>query len=316
MSVYLVTGGAGFIGSHVSEALLERGERVVCLDNFDPYYDVSVKRRNIAELAPQSGYRFIEGDIRDAELLARLLPDEGVTHIIHLAAKAGVRPSLLDPKGYMSTNVDGTLTLLEAIRAFPVERFVFGSSSSVYGAASLVPFREDQDITRPISPYAASKVAGEAYCHTYHHLYSIPMVLLRFFTVYGPRQRPDLAINKFVRLMRAGEPITMFGDGNSSRDYTFCEDIRNGVIAAADSNLEFEIINLGGSSPITLIDLIHTIGEAVGVEPEIVQEPMQPGDVPRTYADITQAKSLLDWEPQTSLADGIARYVKWVDGSQ
>jgi len=310
---YLVTGAAGFIGSHVAEALLSRGDSVVCLDNLDPYYDTAIKRCNLENALKSDAYRFVEGDIRDAELLADLLREHSVTHIIHLAAKAGVRPSLVDPLAYASANVDGTLTLLEAARKAGIERFVFGSSSSVYGAAATVPFREDQDITKPISPYAASKVAAEAYCHTYHLLYEIPMVVLRFFTVYGPRQRPDLAINKFVHLMRAGEPITMFGDGTSSRDYTFVGDIVRGVLAASDSDIEFDIFNLGGSSPIRLIDLISTIADVVGVQPHINREPMQPGDVPRTYASIDKAHALLGWQPETKLADGLRAYVAWLD---
>ena len=313
MANTLVTGAAGFIGSHVAEALLDRGDSVVCLDNLDPYYDTAIKRRNIETALRSDAYRFVEGNIRDAELVADLLREHSVTHIIHLAAKAGVRPSLVDPLAYMSTNVDGTLTLLEAARKAGVKRFVFGSSSSVYGAAATVPFREDQDITKPISPYAASKVAAEAYCHTYHHLYEIPMVVLRFFTVYGPRQRPDLAINKFVHLMRAGEPITMFGDGTSSRDYTFVGDIVRGVLAASDSDIEFDIFNLGGSSPIRLIDLISTIADVVGVQPHINREPMQPGDVPRTYASVDKAHALLGWQPETNLTDGLQAYVTWLD---
>ena len=314
MTSTLVTGAAGFIGSHVAEALLDRGDSVVCLDNLDPYYDTAIKRRNLENALESDAYRFVEGDIRDAELVADLLREHSVTHIIHLAAKAGVRPSLADPLAYMSSNVDGTLTLLEAAREAGVERFVFGSSSSVYGAAATVPFREDQDITKPISPYAASKVAAEAYCHTYHHLYEIPMAVLRFFTVYGPRQRPDLAINKFVHLMRAGEPITMFGDGTSSRDYTFVGDIVRGVLAASDSDIEFDIFNLGGSSPIRLIDLISTIADVVGVQPHINREPMQPGDVPRTYASVDKAHALLGWQPETQLGEGLRAYVEWLDG--
>lgn len=312
MVTTLVTGGAGFIGSHVAEALLARESRVVCLDNFDPFYDRAVKERNLRAARAHEHYRFVEGDIRDATLIRRVLDEEQVSHIVHLAAKAGVRPSLLDPLGYLSANVEGTLVLLEAARRPGIRKFVFGSSSSVYGAASEVPFREDQDISRPISPYAASKVAGEAYCHTFHHLYSIPTVLLRFFTVYGPRQRPDLAINKFVRLLSAGEPVTMYGDGTSSRDYTFIGDIVAGVLAALDTELDFDIINLGSSSPIQLVDLIHAVGRALDASVRINQEPLQPGDVPRTYACVDKARRLLGWEPTTTLEEGLARYVSWV----
>ena len=312
MSATLVTGGAGFIGSHVAEALLARGERVVALDNFDPFYAREVKARNLRGALGHERYRFIEGDIRDAELVADTLKGERITRLVHLAAKAGVRPSLLDPQAYLSANVEGTLALLEAARRHEVRKFVFGSSSSVYGAASEVPFREDQDITRPISPYAASKVAGEAYCYAFHHLYSIPMVVLRFFTVYGPRQRPDLAINKFARLLAAGEPVTMYGDGTSSRDYTFIADIVAGILAALDSDLQFEIINLGSSSPVRLTDLIEAVGEALRAPVRINREPMQPGDVPRTYACVDKAKRLLGWQPTTSLEEGLKRYLTWM----
>ncbi len=312
MTTHLVTGGAGFIGSHVAEALLARGDRVVCLDNLDPFYDRALKERNLQAALTNERYRFVEGDIRNAALVDGLLGAEQVTHVVHLAARAGVRPSLLDPLGYLSANVEGTLVLLEAARRHGLRKFVFGSSSSVYGAASEVPFREDQDISRPISPYAASKVACEAYCYAYHHLYSVPMVLLRFFTVYGPRQRPDLAINKFVRLLSAGRPVTMYGDGQSSRDYTFIGDIVAGLLAALDTELDFEIINLGSSSPVRLFDLIQAVGRALGLPVRINQEPTQPGDVPRTYACVDQAKRLLGWEPTTSLDEGLKRYVSWV----
>jgi len=312
LTTYLVTGGAGFIGSHVAEALLARESRVVCLDNFDPFYDRAAKERNLHAARTHDHYRSIEGDIRDAALVGEVLAEEQITHVVHLAAKAGVRPSLLDPLGYLSANVEGTLVLLEAARQHGVRKFVFGSSSSVYGAASEVPFREDQDISRPISPYAASKVAGETYCYTFHHLYSIPMVLLRFFTVYGPRQRPDLAINKFVRLLSAGQPVTMYGDGTSSRDYTFVGDIVAGVLAALDTELDFEIINLGSSSPVRLVDLIHAVGRVLDAPVRINQEPVQPGDVPRTYACVDQAKRLLGWRPTTTLDEGLARYIPWV----
>ncbi len=312
MSATLVTGGAGFIGSHVTEALLVRGERVVALDNFDPFYDRAVKERNLQGALGHEQYRFIEGDIRDADLVSDLLQSERVTQIVHLAAKAGVRPSLLDPAAYLSANVEGTLALLEAARHHEVRKLVFGSSSSVYGAASEVPFREDQDITRPISPYAASKVAGEAYCYAFHHLYSIPLVVLRFFTVYGPRQRPDLAINKFARLLAAGEPVTMYGDGSSSRDYTFIADIVAGILAALESDLDFEIINLGSSSPVRLIDLIEAVGAALGAPVRINREPMQAGDVPRTYACVDKAQRLLGWQPTTSLDEGLKRYLTWL----
>ncbi len=307
----LVTGAAGFIGSRVSEALVARGERVIGLDNFDPYYDPALKRDNVAELEASDGFELVEGDICDGELVRSIFADGDVRAVIHLAAKAGVRPSIQDPLAYAKANVEGTVVLLEAAREAQVERFIFGSSSSVYGAANEVPFGEDQRIDRPVSPYAASKVAGEAFCHTYHHLYDMPMVCLRFFTVYGPRQRPDLAISKFVRLLLAGEPIPRFGDGSSSRDYTYIEDIVRGVLAAYDSDLQYEIINLGSSSPIRLDEMIAAVGEAVGVAPVIEQLPDQPGDVPRTYANVTKARELLGWEPEWTLAEGLREFVAW-----
>ena len=310
-STILVTGAAGFIGSHVSEALTARGDRVVGLDNFDPFYDPAAKRQNLAGLLADERFEFIEGDIRDIEALARIFDDRNIDGVIHLAARAGVRPSIADPVGYVSTNVEGTVSLLEAARCAGVQRFVFGSSSSVYGAANKVPFSEDQRIDRPISPYAATKVAGEAHCYTHHYLYGLPIVVLRFFTVYGPRQRPDLAINKFVRLLEAGEPIPQFGDGSSSRDYTFIGDIVRGVVAAYDSELTLEIINLGSSSPIRLDEMIQAVADAVGVEAQVEIMENQPGDVPRTYANVDKAAQLLDWEPRFTLAEGLAEFVKW-----
>ncbi len=308
----LVTGAAGFIGSHVSESLVARGDRVIGLDNFDPYYDLAIKRRNLTDLQASDRFRLIEGDIRDLAAVEEAFTAEGpVDGVIHLAARAGVRPSIEQPVEYATTNVEGTVNLLEAARRHEVGRFVFGSSSSVYGASNTVPFSEDQTTDRPISPYAATKIAGEALCYTWRHLYGLPMVVLRFFTVFGPRQRPDLAINKFVRLLEAGEPIPQFGDGSSSRDYTFVADIARGILAALDSDLAYEVINLGGSSPVRLDEMIAAVGAAVGVEPRVIILEDQPGDVPRTSADVRKAKRLLDWEPQWSLADGLREFVAW-----
>ncbi|MGD9495480.1 MAG: NAD-dependent epimerase/dehydratase family protein [Armatimonadota bacterium] len=306
----LVTGAAGFIGSHLSEALIARGDRVVGVDNFDPYYDPAIKRRNVAALLDSGRFRLVEGDILDPQALQEAFC-EPLACVIHLAARAGVRPSIEQPIQYARVNVEGTVALLEKTREHGVARFLFGSSSSVYGAANEVPFSEDQRIDRPISPYAATKVAGEALCYTWHHLYDIPMVLLRFFTVYGPRQRPDLAISTFVRLLHAGKPIQQFGDGSSSRDYTYIDDIVRGIIAAADSDLDFEIINLGGSTPVRLDELIAAVAAAVGVEPVVQVLDDQPGDVPRTCASVEKAKRLLGWEPQWSLADGLREFVAW-----
>ncbi len=306
----LVTGAAGFIGSHVSEVLVTRGDRVVGLDNFDPYYDIAIKRRNLAELLDSDRFEFIEGDIRDPDTVRRAFATD-VRGVIHLAARAGVRPSTQQPVEYAQTNIEGTVRLLETARENDVLRFIFGSSSSVYGAAQEVPFSEGQRIDQPISPYAATKMAGEAMCHTYHHLYGLAIVVLRLFTVYGPRQRPDLAINKFVRLLEAGEPIPQYGDGSSSRDYTYINDIVRGILAAYDSEIEYEVINLGSSSPIRLDDMIAAVGRAVGIEPEVEILPDQPGDVPRTYASIHKAKRLLDWQPEWMLDEGLRRFVEW-----
>lgn len=306
----LVTGAAGFIGSHLSEALVARGDTVIGIDSFDPYYDPEIKRRNLAGLLAGERFTLIEGDINNPRSLSAAFA-AGIDRVVHLAAKAGVRPSIAQPLDYARANVEGTTAVLEAARRHGVSRFVFGSSSSVYGAANEVPFSEDQRIDRPISPYAATKVAGEALCHAWHHLYGLPIVVLRFFTVYGPRQRPDLAINKFVRLLDGGEPIPQFGDGSSSRDYTFVGDIVRGIIAAADSDLDFEIINLGGSSPIRLDELIAAVGAAVGVEPVVDVLPDQPGDVPRTYASVEKAQRLLGWEPRVPLAEGLRAFVAW-----
>lgn len=306
----VVTGAAGFIGSHVSEALVARGDEVVGLDSFDPYYDPDIKRCNVADMTDSGRFRLIEGDIRDQQAVQEAFAGP-VSGVIHLAARAGVRPSIEQPLEYATTNVDGTVNVLQAAVENDVDRFVFGSSSSVYGAANEVPFSEDQRIDQPISPYAATKVSGEALCYTWHHLYDLPIVVLRFFTVYGPRQRPDLAINKFVRLLEAGEPIPQYGDGSSSRDYTYVADIARGVLAALDSDHDYEIVNLGSSSPIRLDEMIAAVAAAVGVEPEVNVLDDQPGDVPRTYADVSKAKRVLDWEPEWTLAQGLEQFVQW-----
>ncbi len=312
----LVTGAAGFIGSHTAEALLRQGTPVVGIDNFDPYYDIAIKHRNVQEIettAQQAGTSFTmaEGDICNYDLIEELLAEHDARVIIHLAAKAGVRPSLEDPVGYARTNIQGTINLLEAARGAKIQRFIFGSSSSVYGHAAQVPFSEDQPVTMPISPYGASKVAGETYCYTYHSLYNLPVVCLRFFTVYGPRQRPDLAINKFVRLLSADQPIPKYGDGTSMRDYTYIADIVRGILAALDGDIQWEIINLGSDNPITLNQLIAAIEEVLGKRATIDQLPPQPGDMRQTHADITKARRLLNWQPEVPLHEGLREFVKW-----
>lgn len=311
MAGALVTGGAGFIGSHLLQALLARGQRVVCLDNFDPFYPRACKERNLAEVGASPALTLVEGDICDAALVGQLMAEHQPDVVYHLAAKAGVRPSLVAPLDYIETNVSGTVNLLKAATEAGVRRFVFASSSSVYGAGNTLPFSEDQDVLRPLSPYAASKVAAEALCHTYHHLHGLPVVLLRFFTVYGPRQRPDLAINKFVRLMLGNESIPVFGDGSSSRDYTFVGDIVRGLLLAAESELNYETINLGNSSPVSLGELIAAVEQAVGRPARIERLPEQAGDMPHTYANVAKAERLLGWRPEVSLAEGLAQFVEW-----
>ncbi len=311
MSV-LVTGGAGFIGSHLIDRLVEQGRRVVCLDNFDAYYGADVKRANLARALESGLVELVEGDIRDAALCGELLGRGDVEAVAHLAARAGVRPSIEDPVVYEEVNCVGTVNLLEAARqAGSVRKFVFGSSSSVYGINSKVPFGEDDPVTQPISPYAVTKRAGELMCHAYHHLYGLPIVCLRFFTVYGARQRPDLAIHKFTRMISAGESIPVFGDGTARRDYTYFSDIVDGITAALEAPLEFEIINLGNSDPVELGRLIEIIQECVGREAVIDRLPDQPGDVPITYADVSKAGRLLGYEPRVPIGQGIAQFVEW-----
>lgn len=307
----LVTGCAGFIGSHLAEALLQGGAEVIGLDNFDPYYPRRVKERNVSGLRERHGFTLHEADLRDGSALSIILSQDRPTAVIHLGALAGVRPSVAAPDRYMDVNVTGTARLLETARQNGVERFVFASSSSVYGGDNAVPFSEDQPTSSPLSPYAASKIAGEALCHSYHHLYGMPIVALRFFTVYGPRQRPDLAIHKFTHHILEGEPIQLFGDGSTSRDYTFVEDIVQGTMAALHSSLGWAVINLGGHHPVTLNELVEKLQAALGKPAIIERLPMQPGDMVRTYADVRKAKELLGWEAQVSLDDGLRRFAEW-----
>ena len=313
MSRVVLTGAAGFLGSHVAEALVARGDDVVGLDNFDPFYGRDVKEANLAGLQRSPRFTFVEGDIRDPGLVRSLLQPGDV--VIHLAARAGVRPSLEDPVLYASVNVTGTTVLLEAARAAGVRAFVFAGSSSVYGDSAPVPFREDYPALDPISPYAATKRAGELLCSTFVHLYGMRIISLRFFTVYGARQRPDLAIHKFTRLMHAGQPIPVFGDGSTERDYTWVDDIVQGVVAARDwaarDGAAFEIVNLGESQTTRLDRLIELIAAALGVTPQITRQPPQPGDVQRTCADVSRARAVLGYRPATRIEDGIPRFVKW-----
>jgi len=303
----LITGGAGFIGSHLSENLLQRGHRVTVVDNFNDFYDPLIKWNNVESALTHSAYRLVEGDILDSDCLNDLFRSR-VDAVAHLAAWAGVRPSIENPGIYQRVNVEGTLALLEQCRRHGVQKFVFASSSSVYGGRTKVPFRETDDVSRPISPYAATKAAGEVLCHTYHHLFGIHMHLLRFFTVYGPRQRPEMAIALFARSIARGRPVKLFGDGESRRDYTYIDDIVTGVTASLERCSGFEIINLGGARTTSLRQLIALIGKELGREPIIEPHPDQPGDVPLTFADVSKARAILDYQPKTGIEEGIHRF--------
>jgi len=309
----LVTGAAGFIGSHLVQALVGQGNEVIGVDNFDPFYPRAVKERNLAELGPTRGFSFRELDILDvAGLRALLTPD---TVLVHLAAKAGVRPSLADPVGYARANVTGTAAVAEAARQAGVRRFIFGSSSSVYGDSTPAPFREDAVAIVPVSPYAATKRAGELFLASVAQIYGFQAVSLRFFTVYGPRQRPDLAIHAFTRKMVEGRPLTLFGDGTQARDYTYCDDIVAGVVSAIDwsktAPVGVETFNLGGNRSIPTETMVAEIAAALGVIPKIEWAPMQPGDVQQTAADLTKSSAVLGYQPKTSFPEGIRRFVHW-----
>jgi UDP-glucuronate 4-epimerase len=308
----LVTGGAGFIGSHTTAALLERGDEVVCIDNFhDLYYDPALKWRRIEQFRDHPAWTLYQGDIREADILDQIFSKEKIDKVIHIAALAGVRNSLKYPQLYEEVNVKGTLNLLEASHRHDVDNLVFASSSSVYGDRSQAPFREEEPADWPISPYAATKRAGELYCYTYHHLYDIPITCLRFFTVYGPWGRPDMALYLFASAIFEGRELQMFGDGTSLRDYTFIADTVAGVLAALDADLGFEIINLGNCRTVMLRDFITLIEKSCGHRARIKQLPMQPGDVRLTCADITKAQQLLGYDPQTPAEVGIDIFVDW-----
>jgi UDP-glucuronate 4-epimerase len=311
MDTVLVTGGAGFIGSHLTERLLADGRRVIALDNFDAFYDPAVKRRNLEPVRLHPAFRLVEGDIRDADLLEGVLSSEPIAAVIHLAARAGVRPSIADPVLYQSVNLDGTVKLLEACRRAGIRRFVFGSSSSVYGNNAKVPFAEDDPVDHPVSPYAATKKAGELLCHTYHHLFGMHIACLRFFTVYGPRQRPEMAIHKFARLLAEGRAVEQYGDGSTARDYTYIDDIVEGIVRALARSEGYRIFNLGGSKTTRLDELLHKIAIGLGVPLRVDVEPMQPGDVDRTWADISRAQAELGWSPRLDIDHGLAQFLAW-----
>lgn len=306
----LVTGAAGFIGSHLCDALLASGHEVAGVDNFDPYYDRAVKERNIKAAALSPSFRFVEGDLRDAGF-TRDLVGSGFDAVAHLAGRGGVRRSIAEPRAYAELNYIATLNVLEALRELGPKRLVFASTSSVYGSRNSVPFREDDQASRPLSPYAATKLACEALCHAYHHLYGLDIWALRFFTVYGPRQRPDMAIHKFVTKIEAGEAIERFGDGSAQRDYTYVSDIVAGVERALERVSGYELINIGGAQTTPLWRLISMIEELLGRKAVIVEKPMQPGDVPLTSADVTKAARLLDFAPAVPLEEGLRAFIGW-----
>ncbi len=313
MGAILVTGGAGFIGSCLTDRLLADGREVVVLDSFDPFYDPAAKLRNLREASANPGFRLVQGDIRDAASTDAAFGAAPIETVVHLAARAGVRPSIEDPVAYVSVNLDGTVRLLEACRRHGVGRFVFGSSSSVYGNNIKVPFEETDPVDQPISPYAATKRAGELLARTYHHLFGIKVACLRFFTAFGPRQRPDLAIRKFAELMAAGQEIPVYGDGTSGRDYTYVDDIVDGIVLAVDRATAFHTWNLGGSQPVALDDVIARLALGLRVEPRIRRLPPQPGDVDRTWADVSRTKRDLGWSPRTSFDAGMDAFLAWFE---
>lgn len=323
MSAILVTGGAGFIGSHLCEALLQAGHTVINVDSLNDFYDPEIKKGNISEIfntikrkgIAQERFELVEGDIRDYFLLESIFLNRKIELIVHLAAYAGVRPSIDNPLLYADVNVNGTLNLLEMCRKYSVSKFIFASSSSVYGNNKKVPFSEDDNVDFPISPYAATKKAGELLCHAYHALYGIDVACLRFFTVYGPRQRPDLAIHKFAALMAAGKPVPFYGDGTTERDYTYIGDIIDGVVKSIDWVMEnkglYEIFNLGESRTVSLNEMLSKLEAALGMKADLQRLPLQPGDVRRTFADISKAKMLLGYNPSTAFEEGIDCFIQW-----
>jgi UDP-glucuronate 4-epimerase len=307
----LVTGVAGFIGSHLAEALLNRGDFVFGMDNFDPFYPEKIKRKNLETSLKHSGFKFYQESILDPKALRLIFEENGITHVVHLAAKAGVRPSIAEPLAYQKCNIEGTNNILEAMRHFDVNKLVFASSSSVYGNNKKIPFSETDNVDNPISPYAATKKAGELICHTYHHLFGMNIFALRFFTVYGPRQRPEMAIHKFTRAIDRNEPVDVYGFGEPKRDYTYIDDIIQGVLSAIDRVKGYEIINLGESQTIMTNDLISEIEKALGKKAIRRDLPMQPGDVIQTFAEVDKAKKLLDYQPRTSISEGLRKFINW-----
>ena len=320
MNSYFITGGAGFIGSSLSTRLINEGNKVIAIDNFCDFYDEKVKENNVKDLLQNENFKLYRADIRDRQALKKIFDENEIDVVMHLAAMAGVRPSIENPVLYQEVNCMGTQNILEEMKAHNVKNLVMASSSSVYGNCKEVPFREDMIVDFAISPYAATKKANEVMTHVYHKLFNMNVIMLRFFTVYGPKQRPDLAINKFTRLMLNNEEIPMFGDGSTSRDYTYIDDIVDGIMKSCEYTMShenvYEILNLGNSSPVSLKEMINTIAKTIGVEAKIKQLPMQPGDVDRTYADVSKAKNLIGYEPKISFEDGIRNFVNWYKENQ
>ena len=315
MKTYLITGGAGFIGSTLSEKLIEERNKVVVIDNFCDFYNPKIKENNMKKLLENEDFKLYRNDIRDRKAIEKIFNENNIDIVMHLAAMAGVRPSIENPILYQEVNCLGTQNLLEEMKVHNVKNLVMASSSSVYGNCKEVPFREDMVVDFAISPYAATKKANEVMTHVYHKLFDFNVMMLRFFTVYGPKQRPDLAINKFTRMMIEGKEIPMFGDGTTSRDYTYIDDIVDGIVKSCEYCMNnknvYEILNIGNSSPTTLKDMINTIAKVLGIEAKIKQLPMQPGDVDRTYADISKANKLIGYNPETSFEEGIKKFVLW-----
>jgi len=312
----LVTGGAGFIGSHLCEKLLSLDHAVVCVDNFDDFYDPSIKRQNVEKSLSSKAFQLKEGDILNVPFLGKIFSDSAIDLVIHLAARAGVRPSIANPSLYQKVNIEGTLNVLDMMRTHGVRRMIMASSSSVYGNNEKVPYSETDNVDHAISPYAATKKACEVLAYTFHHLFGLDVFCLRFFTVYGPRQRPEMAIHKFARQIDRGEAITLFGDGSSSRDYTYIDDIINGLAKCLDRVSGYEIINLGESRTTTLTHLVELIEQVLGKKAKINRLPMQAGDVMTTYADIQRAKSIIGYDPKIPIEDGIRKFVQWYRTSQ
>lgn len=308
--VILVTGGSGFIGSHLCEKLVDLGVETVNLDNFHDNYDPMLKERNISSLLDNPLYHLYRGDIRDNRILDRIFTTHSVGVIIHLAALAGVRQSLAQPRDYVAVDIEGTVNLLEYAVKYQIRRFLFGSSSSVYGD-NPVPFKESDRLERPLSPYAAAKIAGEMFCRTYHQLYGLSVGCLRFFTVYGPRQRPEMAIHYFTKLIDQDLEVPLFGEGNSARDYTYVDDIVRGILGALETEYSLEVFNLGNSKTTTLLELVKLIGDTLGKEPRIKKLPVQMGDVPRTWADLSNSRRIIGYQPQVDITEGIKRFVVW-----